>query len=160
MKTQLHRNRIIQVADIDISHSVDIRQFLERKWGQINNAQKTDIYDSYTLVLNLAIVTNQNCLDIQKYEDEKYQVTNLVLVFFFVYFLTFVGRKRNYIGVYVLIKIKYKRERRVHITSFGQLPVTRCISSKRTELNTIDLVTNKMAQLADTLNYFSSLKTE
>lgn len=33
MKTQLHRNRIIYVADIDISPSADIRQFVARKWG-------------------------------------------------------------------------------------------------------------------------------
>lgn len=65
MKTQLHRNRIIYVADIDISPSADIRQFVARKNGvrQIK-AKKNNIYDSYTLVLNIAIVTNQNCLEI------------------------------------------------------------------------------------------------
>lgn len=43
MKTQLHRNRIIYVADIDISPSADIRQFVARKNGvrQIKAKKKT-----------------------------------------------------------------------------------------------------------------------
>lgn len=51
---QISTYRPVQIFD-NSSHENGVRQI---------KAKKNNIYDSYTLVLNIAIVTNQNCLEI------------------------------------------------------------------------------------------------